>query len=139
MRPFALWIGWLTAFFVLYLLMAVVVLVGAATGVDMAGALGVLWPAGPAPEPAVQLQQWLFGVYGAMAVPCALFGLLIVRRGLAQRARWAWRAMVAASVFWYVADTAFSVTFGMMINAWGNTVLVFLWLIPLLGLRKHME
>ena len=47
--------------------------------------------------------------------------------------------MLAASVFWYVADTAFSVTFGMMTNAWGNTLLVLLWLVPLLGLRKHME
>jgi hypothetical protein len=138
MRSFTLWIGWLTTFFVLCLLMAVAVLVGAAIGIDMIGALAVLWPAGPAPEPAVRLQQWFFGVYGAMAIPYSLFGLLIVKHGLAQRASWAWRAMIAASVCWYVVDPAFSVTFGMMTNAWGNTILLLLWLIPLIGLRKHM-
>jgi hypothetical protein len=55
---------------------------------------------------------------------------------LGQQQSWAWRGLVVALLAWYLLDTAISLYHGVLFNVAFNSLLLILFLPPLLFIRK---
>jgi hypothetical protein len=95
----------------------------------------VFWPAG-VPEGAPAFQGWVYGAWGATVIGWGLMAAALVRYALPRREAWAWWAMAAAIGAWYVLDTAISALHGVWVNVVLNTVLMVIFVIPLVATRR---
>jgi len=91
--------------------------------------------AGPGPA-AEAFQQWVYGVWGATVAGWGILMIFVVYHSLRQQQRWAWRALVVALLAWYLLDTVISLYHGVLFNAAFNSLLLILFLPPLLFIRK---
>lgn len=86
----------------------------------------------------IDFQQFLYGVAGAVLASWQLLIYFITRHALAQGESWAWTAITASLVLWFVGDGYASISMGFSIHAGMNLSMLFLQGIPLMMIRKQM-
>lgn len=73
---------------------------------------------------------------GATLVGWGVMAALVVRHAFSRREAWAWRAMTAGLVSWYVLDTLISAWSHVWANVLLNTLLAILFAIPLVATSR---
>lgn len=98
-----------------------------------------LWGDPAVPEAARLFHDWLFAVLGATLAGWGLLVAWIAHGPLARGERWAWRAVAASLLVWFVPDTAMSVYYDVRPNVWFNLAALAVLGTPLLGMRRDMR
>ncbi len=93
---------------------------------------GVFWPGGGTPSSVVPFRNWLYGAWGATITGFGLLAALIGGNAFGRRQRWARDALAGSLAVWYVLDTGVSLLAGVRVNAVLNTVVLALFILPLL-------
>ena len=93
----------------------------------------VFWSGSATTLPVLQFQKWVYGVWGATVAAFGLLAAWVARHAFARREPWARDALAAAVACWYLLDTAVSVASGVWANAILNTVVLALFLPPLIA------
>jgi len=65
---------------------------------------------------------YVYGVLGGSLIGYAVSLFALARFGIARRKSWAWLAVLASSLLWYLLDTGGSLRAGVALNAAGNTL-----------------
>jgi len=78
-------------------------------------------------------QSWVLGAWGATIAGWGVFALFQGRYAFLERRPWAWRGYAAGIGLWYLVDTAVSLQHGVMANAFFNTLILFVFALPLAG------
>lgn len=94
----------------------------------------VFFGGAPFPEDALRLQSWLFGVVGGSIVGFQLLMILISEIPFKRKERWAYWAMWAGLLSWFVIDSSITVYYG----AIHNLVIINLPALLLIGLPLVM-
>ncbi len=95
----------------------------------------VFWPAS-APAVVVDFRAWVYGAWGATLAGWGIVLVFIARGPFAGREPWAWRAVAAGTVTWFLLDTGVSVVHGVLPNVVLNVVVMVLIAVPLWGTRR---
>lgn len=98
-----------------------------------------IWDGPTVPETARLFHDWLFAVLGATLAGWGALVAWIAYGPLARGERWAWRAVAASLLLWFVPDTAMSAYYGVRPNVWFNLAALAALGAPLLGLRREMR
>jgi hypothetical protein len=96
----------------------------------------VFWGTGMAPVEAGRFQNWAYGVLGATMAGWGVFFLFLAGQAFRRRERWAWNAILAGVLLWFVVDEYISVASGVYFNAAFNLVIVVLIGLPLIFTRR---
>ena len=142
MLKFEFWIQWLFGASVVFAMQAASwALIGSFDpfGFYESYAASALWGSSALPDDARRM--FAFAVIPLGATTCGFFVIvaMITREALARRERWAYRAVSAGIVTWFVLDTAFSAAHGAWFNIWIVNLPSFLVLAtPLIGMRRHL-
>lgn len=91
----------------------------------------VFWGASQPPESFLAFRNWVYRVWGATIAGWGVMVAFLVHVPFRRRERWAWGALTAGLLTWYVLDTAFSLAAGVLFNALFNTLLALLFAPPL--------
>lgn len=76
-------------------------------------------------------QAWLYGVLGGTLAGWGLTVAVVVAAGFEDRDAWAWFALLAGSILWFVLDTGQSLRFRVWANVALNVALLVALLVPL--------
>lgn len=80
----------------------------------------------------------VYGVLGSVIVGWMLTLATIVVGPLRRRERWAWTAVVAGVVVWFVLDTGLSLVLGFVGHALFNVTFAIALAVPLAAIRNHL-
>ena len=80
---------------------------------------------------------FIYGVLGATMAGWGVVLAFVIHHPFRNKERWAWNALALAFSLWYLADTAISLSFGVIFNALFNTVIFIAAMIPLFFTRKE--
>jgi hypothetical protein len=99
---------------------------------------------GTAPDPVVGVEaleytRFVYGVLGAVMFGSALALWFIVEGPFRERQRWAWNAVAASMVGWFVVDTTLSLLSGYGENAILNLAFAIMFALPLYLLRADFH
>ena len=138
---FTFWYRWLLTVFVFFMLFGVAYAFFGVSGlfaimldpIDQA-----LW-AGPMPAEAEPFARFSFGIIGALLVGFGELGWFVTRYALSRRETWAWNALAASALVWFVIDSVVSIWSGAAINAAFNVGFGLLLLVPLVAIRPHLS
>jgi hypothetical protein len=97
------------------------------------------WGVQPLPGQALAFRGWAYGVLGATTAGWGVFIAFLAQVPFRRRERWAWNCVALGILVWYVPDTLISLSFGVLFNAFFNTLLLALVLLPLIFTRKDFE
>jgi hypothetical protein len=91
---------------------------------------------GTAPDPVVGVEalryvRFVYGVLGAVMFGWALALWFIITGPFRERQRWAWNAVVASMIGWFVVDTTLSLLSGYGENAILNVAFALMFAVPL--------
>jgi hypothetical protein len=130
-----IWQHWFSAWAVFVTLFGLVLVGGAFEATDgLTRALFSLF-GNPIPESPDRLHRFAIGLMGAVTMGWGLT-FLGAFKALYQmepaKAAPIWRYLLLVSLIWYVVDSAISITTGFWMNAVSNTIVIILFLIPLL-------
>jgi hypothetical protein len=120
-------------------------------GFGLFGVMVAVWPAAPplapwhagadaafyggsAPAEALPFRAFILGPLGATIAGFYVLQTFIVATAFRRRERWAWQAIAAATLVWFVVDSAVSVAHG----AWFNVLMINLTTLLLVGLPLAM-
>lgn len=138
---FRFWHRWLLTVYVAFVVFGLAFAIfgtSAAMSPYVGPVLDSVWPGG-IPSEAQNFAVLAFGIAGALTAALGELGYFVTRFAIAKRESWAWNGLLASLVLWFVVDSAMSVYAGAAINAAFNTVFFLLALIPLIGIRRHLE
>ena len=99
----------------------------------------VFWGQDQTSKSMASFQAWVYGVLGATVAGWGICMAFIVYHPYRRRERWAWWALTAGIVVWYLIDTSISLAYGVVFNAGFNTLLLLLAGVPLLATRTAMK
>ncbi len=91
----------------------------------------VFWKAGLPDEGTRAFHTWVYGAWGATIAGWGISLLLILYNAFSRKERWAWYAIGAGLVVWYVLDTGISAYFGVTFNVIFNTIIMVIVIVPL--------
>jgi hypothetical protein len=137
-----LWVRWLEVLGGLFVVLGVYMAVAggnAAFAPFRALVDPVFWGEGEPPGEARSFEGWIYAVLGGMMVGWGILTIALARFGIAEGARWAWRALVAAVVGWFVFDTTGSALAGAWFNVIGNVAILVVSAVPLVAVRDRMR
>jgi hypothetical protein len=97
----------------------------------------VFWSTNSLPVDVDSFQGWAYGVLGATMAGWGVFLAFIAHYPFRNRERWAWNALLIGLSLWYLADTALSLSFGVVFNAIFNTAIFILAMLPLFFTRQE--
>jgi len=137
MKHFTFWQRWLLVAGILLVAMGAVLPAAALLGIDITYINAVFWEDGIAPVEARAFQEWIYGVYGAMAIAFGLFTCFVASNPFKARKRWGWTCLATCFTAWFVIDTFFSVRYGAYANAINNFLLFAVLMAPLLFTRRE--
>lgn len=83
-------------------------------------------------ETEVLFQQFLFGVMGAVMAGWMLLLAVIVHIPFRRGEKWAWYAIDASVLLWFIGDCTISLVVGFHANLWINIALLVAVMLPLL-------
>lgn len=78
-------------------------------------------------------QSWVLGAWGATIAGWGVFSFFLGRFAFLDRRPWAWRSYAAGICLWYLVDTAVSLQHGVLANVLLNTLILFVFVLPLAG------
>jgi hypothetical protein len=78
----------------------------------------------------------MYGVNGAMALAFGVCIIFLASNAFKRKEKWSWNCLAVGLSVWFVVDTFFSVRAGVYANAFNNTLLFVLMILPLLFTRK---
>jgi hypothetical protein len=81
-------------------------------------------------------QNWFYGVLGATMAGWCLTVAFVAYYPFRAGQRWAWQALCAAIVIWFVLDTGTSWLHGVTVNVLFNAVLLIAFGVPLVAARR---
>jgi hypothetical protein len=84
-------------------------------------------------------QQWIMGVLGATMASWGIFVLFIAHYPFRRKEKWSWNCLTVGLLVWFLIDNSISLYFRVYFNAFFNTVLFLLAILPLVFTRKYME
>ncbi|MEQ8676477.1 MAG: hypothetical protein RLP44_22065 [Aggregatilineales bacterium] len=85
----------------------------------------------------INFQAVFYGVAGGVMIGWAVSMLFIIHIPFRRGEKWAWLALDASLISWFVLDTYASIRFGMSINALLNVGFLILFAIPLAATYRH--
>lgn len=88
---------------------------------------------------AQRFQQWSYALLGSGCVFAGILMFCIAKNAFAAKEKWAWRAVLAGIVGWYVIDSGSSVFFHVYFNVLINTVFLTAMALPLLLTKKSFR
>jgi len=94
------------------------------------------WGPGAVPVGVDGFQGWIYGVLGAAMAGWGVFLVFMARYPFQRRERWAWNCILWGLLLWYVLDTGISFYSGVLFNAFFNTAILILGLLPLYFTRR---
>lgn len=94
------------------------------------------WGGNEPDSTALHFQQWAYGVLGATIAGWGVIVFFIIRQPFRNQERWAWTASVAGIGLWYILDTFISIAAGVFYNAVFNTLLLAVFMVPLIFTRR---
>jgi hypothetical protein len=83
-------------------------------------------------------QHWIYGAWGATIAGWGLLVSFTVWLPLRKKERWAWYGLAASLLFWYLLDTAISLSYGVTDNAILNTVVLIFLGLPLFMIGRDL-
>lgn len=139
---FTLWYRWLLVVYTVFVLFGLAFAVGSGTGlfaplVDQINTH--FWGSAALSPEAAKFQLFAYGIAGSLTAAFGEICWFVTRYAIAKREMWAWNALAASIVLWYVIDSGISAYTGAMINVLSNTLLAALVVIPLIGIRRHLS
>ena len=142
MNHFHIWHRWLFIVSILLILFGVFMAIFNATPLfDLFNTQinPVFWGESPAPASTTAFQTWIYGVLGATVAGWGICMAFMIYYPYGRKERWAWWALTAGIIVWYMIDTSISLAYGVVFNAGFNTLLLLLAGIPLLATRTAMR
>ena len=139
MRNFSFWIVWAQVMGIILALFGISMCLIALSGYDLAYINNAFRQTIPNMNQVKDFQQWIYGVYGAVAVPFGILMFSLARYGLRNREKWAWNCLMISICSWVIIDTYFSVSFKVYANSVNNIILFVLLCLPLLMVRKQIN
>lgn len=139
---FSFWHRWLQASQILFIVFGLAFAflgTSALFAPVMAPVLGSFWPGGEIPAETRDFAFFSFGIMGALMAGFGELGWFVARFGIGRGEKWAWTGLLAGLVVWFVIDGAVSIAAGAAINVAFNVVFLLLVLIPLIGIRPHLN
>jgi len=95
----------------------------------------VFWGSREAASDIKVFQQWIYGVLGATVAGWGVIMAFLAHYPFKQKEKWAWNALLAGLIVWFVIDTSCSWYFKAYFNVGFNVVLFVLVLLPLVFTR----
>jgi hypothetical protein len=141
-KQFAFWQRWLVAVSVIVVVFGLFMAFFNRTPLfDLfnQGVNPAFWGSGAPPVEVGLFQRWAYGVLGATMAGWGLTLLFLARQAFRRRERWAWNAILAGILLWFVVDESISLTSGVYFNAAFNLVFLVLVGLPLIFTRRHFE
>jgi len=92
----------------------------------------IFWSDTPITTGIVHFQRWLYGVLGATMIGWGIMMAFIIAIPFRRGERWAWYSIFFGIGGWYILDTAVSVMYHADFNAFFNSLILLLFLPPLL-------
>ena len=99
----------------------------------------IFWPDISPTTGMIQFQRWLYGVLGAVMVGWGITMAFILAVPFRRGERWAWYSITVSIGSWYILDTAVSIYYQATFNAVFNTLILLLFLPPLLSTWKRFH
>ncbi len=96
----------------------------------------IFWGKTPPPPAYYSFRAWVYAVLGATMAGWGVCVAFMARYPFQRRETWAWNALAAAVLLWFCVDTAFSISFGVYINAAFNTFILVAAALPLAFTRR---
>ncbi len=84
-------------------------------------------------------QQWNYGVVGGVMAGWGVFLAFVAHYPFRNKEKWAWNCLLLGLVVWFVVDTSISLKFRVYFNALFNSVLLALFLLPLVLTWREMR
>jgi len=97
----------------------------------------IFWPDNEISQSAAAFKGWIISLFGAVIASWGIFIAFIAYYPFKLREKWAWSAIAIAISLWFVIDTAYSLHYGVAINAIFNIITFALFAVPLSFTRKH--
>lgn len=99
----------------------------------------VFWDEQALPQEAIAFRSWSYSLTGATMAGWGIFFIFLIQYGLRNRQKWAWNCLLIGMLVWYLPDTGMSLAYGVTFNAFFNSFLLLLVLVPLLAIRKSFR
>ncbi len=99
----------------------------------------VFWGGNSLSPNAEQFLSFIYGVLGSTMAGWGITLAFVIHHPFRNRESWAWNALVLAFSFWYLTDTAISLSFGVVFNAIFNTLIFIAAMLPLFFTRKEFK
>jgi hypothetical protein len=97
------------------------------------------WQSTTVPELAWDFQRWAYGVLGATVAGWGVFLAFLAYYPFAKKEKWVWNCIASGLMVWFVSDTAISLAFGVVFNAFFNLALFVAGVLPLLATRREFR
>jgi hypothetical protein len=139
---FIFWQRWLLVVSLLLVVFGFALAVGSGTAlIDPLNRMvdPVFWGSQPVPPQAAAFRGWTYAVMGATMAGWGVFLTSVAGIPFRRRERLAWNCITLGILCWCVPDTGFSLTAGVAFNAAGNTVLLALFVLPLIFTRREFH
>ena len=99
----------------------------------------VFWPQTEISPDVLQFQRWVYGTWGATIAGMGVLATYLAYCGFWKRIKWTRDCLGAGILFWYIFDTAVSVSAGVMANAISNTVILISFALPIILTWKDFQ
>ena len=99
----------------------------------------IFWPETAVSPGVIQFQKWIFGVLGATMVGWGIMMAFIISVPFRKGELWAWNCIAIGIFCWYILDTVVSTYYQAIFNSILNTIILFLFLPPLMATYKHFR
>lgn len=84
-------------------------------------------------------QKWVYGAWGATVAGWGIFIILLAEHAFDRREKWVWRCMLLGLLIWFLLDTGFSLYFKVYINVALNSIIFFLFILPLIFTKRFFD
>ena len=98
----------------------------------------VFWKDGVTTSGTMPFGGFVYGVWGAAIAVWGSLLFFISKFAFKKKESWAWWAILASTLLWFLIAAGFSVYYGAFLNALGDTVYLLLLVIPLIMTRTVM-
>ncbi len=139
MKTFLFWQRWLfaTSLFIIAFGVMMALMNGTALFAPFdQGINPVFWDGQEPSAAAVAFQGWVYGVWGATVAGWGVFLACMAWYPFKARQVWSRNCFAGGLALWYVLDTGISLAYGVYFNAFFNTLLLVLAVLPL-GFSWH--
>lgn len=97
----------------------------------------VFWGNQPISDQGLVFRGWIYGVAGATMASWGVLLAYLTYYPFRRKEKWAWNGLMLGMLAWYVPDTLVSLYFGVWFNIIFSTVVVGLFVLPLIMVRRY--